>query len=156
MLKKLFLILFMFITILIIKTNTSKISQVFNQLEDKTVELDNQYKEYHIYYDNINLTTSNILNELSFLEHQNNIKIILITDIAGEDIEYSIDSSNLSKKLGDFFNYCISILESKYLDKEVESAYSNGIKINKMIITMPKVLANNYLQYKDNLQYEIK
>ncbi len=155
MLKKLFLIFFIFI-LLLIKSNPSKISHVFNQLEDKTVELDNQYNEYHIYYDNSNLTTKNILDELSFLENEKNIKIIIITDINNETIEYNIDSNNLKKQLGEFFNHCISILESKYLDKEVENAYSSGIKIKKLIITMSKVLANNYLQYRKDLHYEIK
>ena len=90
MLKKLFLIFFIFI-LLLIKSNPSKISHVFNQLEDKTVELDNQYNEYHIYYDNSNLTTKNILDELSFLENEKNIKIIIITDINNETIEYNIE-----------------------------------------------------------------
>lgn len=156
MFKKLFFFIFIIITIFVTKSKQLNISHVFKNLEDKTVELDNQYKEYHLYYDNENLTTNNILNELAFLKNENNIKVVIIVDIDNEIIEYSIDSNNLKKNLGEFFNHCISILESKYLDNEIVKAYSSGIKIKELIITMPKVLANNYLQYKNDLYYEIK
>lgn len=153
MFKKFSLIFFMFIVILLISSKKSDIAQVFNQLEDKTIE---QYMQYHISYDNSNLTTSNILGELSFLEYEKNIKIVIITEVADEMIQYNINSSNLKKELGEFFNYCVSKLESKFLDNEVVKAYSSGIKINKLIITMPSVLANNYIQNKTDIKYEIK
>lgn len=154
MFKRLFFIFFVFLVIYLVRENNSNISQVLKTIEDKTVELDNQYRDYHINYDN--LTTNNILDELSFLEDLDDIKIVVITEVANELIEYNINSNSLKKELGEFFNYCISKLEDKYLDDEIVKAYSNGIKVQKLIITMSKVLANNYLQYNKDLKYEIK
>lgn len=154
MFKRLFFIFFIFLLIYLLRENNLNISQVLKTIEDKTVELDNQYRDYHINYDN--LTTNNILEELEFLENLDNIKIVVITKVADELIEYNINSNNLKKELGEFFNYCISKLEDKYLDEEIVKAYSSGIKIKKLIITMSKVLANNYLQYNQDLKYEIK
>lgn len=154
MFKRLFFIFFVFLVIYLVRENNSNISQVLKTIEDKTVELDNQYRDYHINYDN--LTTNNILDELSFLEDLDDIKIVVITEVANELIEYNINSNSLKKELGEFFNYCISKLEDKYLDDEIVKAYSNGIRVQKLIITMSKVLANNYLQYNKDLKYEIK
>lgn len=154
MFKKIIFIFFVFLVIYLVRENNSNILQVLKTIEDKTVELDNQYRDYHINYDN--LTTNNILDELSFLEGLDDIKIVVITELANESIEYNINSKNLKKELGEFFNYCISKLEDKYLDDEIVKAYSSGIRVQKLIITMSKVLANNYLQYNKDLKYEIR
>lgn len=104
---------------------------------------------YHFYYDN--LTTKNLYNELSFFDGSD-IVIHMYSKLDDKVIKYDFSSYDLKKKLGEFFNYYLSLIDD---EKEIDRVYINGIKIHEIIIKMPDEIANHYLKNSHNIRYNV-
>lgn len=104
---------------------------------------------YHFYYDD--LTTKNILEELSFLK-DDDVMVHLYSNIDEKVVRYNFSSSDIKNKIGDYFDYYLSMLDNQ---NDIDRIYLKGIKINEIIIKMPENLANKYLNSKTGIKYEI-
>lgn len=143
MIKKIIILILLISCASILKRYKVDILSTFSEKEFVT------YHEYHISYENENLTTNNLLSELEFLKNEENITITIVTF---DDIRYDIRSNSMKRDTGKFFDNYIKLLEKNENDKKIIETYSNGIRIKELIIYMPDILANNYLQNK-NLEY---
>lgn len=143
MIKKIIILILLISCASILKRYKVDILSTFSEKEIAT------YHEYHISYENENLTTNNLLSELEFLKNEENITITIVTF---DNIRYDIRSNSMKSDTGKFFDNYIKLLEKNENDKKIIETYSNGIRIKELIIYMPDILANNYLQNK-NLEY---
>lgn len=122
--KKILLIIFIFINIFFINyqvEDTNKVSLVVN---------DNSYNLYKLY---TNLITKNILNYIN-----SEIKIITIYPKINSKIEnysYSFTNSSNENNIALFTNEYRNLLKKYNYIKEANLISFNGIKINKIIIS---------------------
>ena len=122
-----------------INSKTS-IKLVFNEMEDKNINLDNSYDYFYVKDKENNLNSSNLLKILSM----DDIKIIGIypnlkkinDSKVKEKLQYynfsliNSDSINLNK----FINNYVSILKNNNYIEQANLVYFDGIQIDKVLV----------------------
>ena len=122
-----------------INSKTS-IKLVFNEMEDKNINLDNSYDYFYVKDKENNLNSSNLLKILSM----DDIKIIGIypnlkkinDSKVKEKLQYynfSLINSN-SINLNKFINNYVSILKNNNYIEQANLVYFDGIQIDKVLV----------------------
>ena len=140
MLKRLLSIFFIVILVICLLINNKKIIPTF---------MDDGEYTYHFYYDN--LTTNYILDELSVLANYD-VDIYIIVNVNNNQVDYAFNSKNMKIKLGEFFNYCVMLLDNQ---DDINKAYAYGFKVTDIVIRMNNSIADVYLSSKKNIKYRI-
>ena len=138
--KRLIFLMLVLLSFSIFVNSKTSIKLVFNEMEDKNINLDNSYDYFYVKDKENNLNSSNLLKILSM----DDIKIIGIypnlkkinDSKVKEKLQYynfSLINSN-SINLNKFINNYVSILKNNNYIEQANLVYFDGIQIDKVLV----------------------
>lgn len=138
--KRLIFLMLVLLSFSIFINSKTSIKLVFNEMEDKNINLDNSYDYFYVKDKENNLNSSNLLKILSM----DDIKIIGIypnlkkinDSKVKEKLQYynfSLINSN-SINLNKFINNYVSILKNNNYIEQANLVYFDGIQIDKVLV----------------------
>lgn len=138
--KRLIFLMLVLLSFSIFINSKTSIKLVFNEMEDKNINLDNSYDYFYVKDKESNLNSSNLLKILSM----DDIKIIGIypnlkkinDSKVKEKLQYynfSLINSN-SINLNKFINNYVSILKNNNYIEQANLVYFDGIQIDKVLV----------------------